>query len=149
MLLRIGFVALTVLCGISLGKELVSNQSDARYLSMRYVDEGEKTKVLAKHILQLGKDGTIDFTAGGEAIPHGAEPSLHFGTKITGKLESMENDSYRASITLKLGNPIECDDPATQIVRSECLELRTQLEVGRETKLPCGGNRWIELRVDN
>lgn len=149
MFARIGFVALTVVCGISLGKELVSNQSDARYLSIRYVDEGEKTKVLAKHTLQLGKDGTIDFTAGGETIPHDAESSLHFGTRITGKLVSIENDSYRASITLKLGNLIECNDAATQLVRSECLELRTQLELGRESKLPCGVNRWLELRVDN
>lgn len=71
------------------------------------------------------------------------------GTHIKGNLTSIENDLYRASITLTLGNQVECINAETQIVRSERLELRTELEVGRETKIPCGGNRWIQLRVDN
>ena len=149
MLVRIGFFAITLLCGISVGKELLLNQSDARYLSIRYVDEGAETKVLAKHTLRLRKDGTIDFTAGGETIPHDDEPSLSFGTQITGELESIENDSYRASIKLKIGNLVECGDAATQLVRSECFELRTELEVGKDSRIPCGEDRWIELRVDN
>ncbi len=149
MLARIGFVALTLLCGISVGKEFLSNKLDARCLSIRYVDEGEKTKVLAEQTLQLGNNGTIDFTAGGETIPHDDESALRVGTQITGNLTSIENDLYRASITLTLGNQVECINAETQIVRSERLELRTELEVGRETKIPCGGNRWIQLRVDN
>jgi hypothetical protein len=149
MLARIGFVAFTLICGISVGKELLSSRSDARYLSIRYVDEGEKTKVLAKHTLQLDNDRAIEFTAGGETRPHNDESAMRFGTQITGKLTSIKNDTYRASIKLQLGNPVACDDASTQIVRSECLELRTDLEVEREAKISCGGNRWIELRIDN
>jgi Tfp pilus assembly protein PilW len=149
MLVRIGFVAFALLCGVSVGKEFLSSKSDTRYLSVRYVDEGEKTKVLAEHALQLGNNGTINFTAGGETIPPDDESTLRVGTHITGNLTSIENDSYSVSITLTLGNQVECNDAATQIVRSERLELRTELEAGRETKIPCGGNRWIQLRVDN
>lgn len=149
MFVRIGFVAIALFCGVSLGKELLSNQSDARSLSIRYVDAGAETKVLAKHTLQLDNGGTIDFTAGGETIPHDDEPSLSYGTQITGELESIENGAYRASIKLKIGNLVECGAAATQLVRSECLELRTVLEVGKDSKIPCGEGRWIELRVDN
>jgi hypothetical protein len=63
MLARIGFVAFTLLCGVSVGKEFLSSKSDTRYLSVRYVDEGEKTKVLAEHALQLGNNGTSRLAA--------------------------------------------------------------------------------------
>ncbi len=149
MLARIGFVTLTLICGISVGKEFLPNQSDVRFLSIRYSDEGEKTKVLAQHTLRLGKAGMIDFTADGKTNPHDEDSTIRFGTQINGKLTSLENDSHTASISLKLGAPVNCDAPATQIVRSECLELRTVLKTGIESKIHCGGNRWLILRIDN
>ena len=148
MLVRIGFVVLTLLSGIAIGGNLISNPTD-RYISIRYVDEGERTKVLAEHTLALDTDGMLNFNSGGETTPREGETAIPFGTQVTGKLTSIGNASYAASISLKLGNPVLCGTPATQIVRSECLELQTVLKKGVEARIPCGGNRWIELRIDN
>ena len=149
MLVRTGSVAIAMLCGLAISGKLVSHPSNSRQLSIRYVEEGEKTKVLADHTLALGADGRLNFRAGGEAESDDGEPAIRFGTLITGKLMSIDDDSYKVSVSLTLGSPVSCDVPATQIVRSECVELRMVLDAGRKTKVPCGGGRWMELRLDN
>ncbi len=149
MPVRLGFLLLTIFCGIAVGADVLAPPPDLPQLSIRYLNETDKTQVLANHTLTTSAEGKIDFNSGGELPHQDDEPTLCFGTRINGELTPIDRQSYRLSITMELGNPVVSEDSTTQIVRSETLAIRTLLAPGKDTRIHCGGNRWIELHVDN
>ena len=148
MPVRLGFLLLTALCGIAVGADVLTPPSDIPQITIRYLDEANKSKVLANYTLTASTEGKVDFNSGGELPSRDNESTLHFGTRISGKLISIDRQSYRLSITMELANLVVSEDSATQIVRSESLAIRTVLATGEDTRIHCGGNRWIELHVD-
>ena len=52
------------------------------------------------------------------------------------------------SLKLEVGERVDSADPQTQLVRTEMLEIRSNLERGVKKRIHCGGKQWLELLLE-
>ena len=149
MVARITMIAVIVVAGTFIAfSQLKADANSSKLLSVKLVEETKNRKVLADYAILAKPSGDIGFVSGGEMRTKDSDV-ITFGTQFSGSIKNGKDGSLRLLMTLKLGNPVSSDDPITQIVRSEMLELRTDLISGVKKRIYCGGDRWCELLVEN
>ena len=57
-------------------------------------------------------------------------------------------DRFRIAPKLQVGNRVESLDPQTQVVRTQTVEIRSDLKTGVTKRIHCGGPLWLELKLE-
>ncbi|HAH43296.1 hypothetical protein [Gimesia sp.] len=149
MLIRITCCVLLLLSGSRVAKTCEPlSDTDKSSLSVRLYEQNERPKGLAEFTILFADNEEIHYLAGGELPAAQGETPLEFGVKLTGKLKPLKQKRFRAALKLEVGERVDSADPQTQLVRTETLEIRSNLERGVKKRIHCGGKQWLELLLE-
>ncbi|MCA9004633.1 MAG: hypothetical protein KDA70_05110 [Planctomycetaceae bacterium] len=149
MLVRMTCFVVILLSGSSLAKTcepLIDTEKSS--LTVRLLEQNERPKELAELTILFTDNEEFHSLSGGELPAVQGEPPLEFGVKLTGKLKSLDQKRFRAVLKLEVGNHVYSEEPQTQLVRTETIEIRSDLVNGVKKRIHCGGQQWLELLIE-
>lgn len=131
--------------------ERISSKDMRPSLSVRLIDEGKPPMTLVDSVLRLRLDGnpTIsrDIESTVDSVLAGGGEGTELGTRLSGSFED-KPDQKIVTVFIYLGREPTGNRPATRIVKTETVSLKTALKPGEDVRIDCGNNRWCELRLD-
>lgn len=149
MLLRIAVVVSLFLTGFAVAESCEpARGAKPQFITVKFVEQGTQKKVLAETALQVSQNGLLNSTSGGELPPVQGEAGLEFGVQVTGTIKPAAKDRFRIALKLQVGNRIESPDSETQVVRTQTVEIRSDLKTGVTKRIHCGGKQWLELKLE-
>lgn len=149
MVLRIAVVVSLLLIGFAVAESCEPVKlSEQQFLTVKLVEQKEQKKVLAETTLQVPQSGVLNDYSGGELPPVQGEAGLEFGVQVTGTIKPAANDRFRIALKLQVGNRVESSDSETQVVRTQTVEIRSDLKSGVIKLIHCGGQQWLELCLE-
>ena len=131
--------------------ELVPSQAkplDNLVVSIRVTDKkGEKEKMHVDQTVKVSKDGQLNHFLGGEFAETDDAPVLEFGTRITGKLGDLKDETRSLTLKVEFSSRFDSRKSKTPVVRGEVVAVRVDVKLGETTRVSLGKNRWCELRL--
>lgn len=149
MLLRMTCCVLLLLSGSRVVETCEpSIDTEKSSLTVRLYEQNEQPKELAELTILFADNEEIHSLSGGELPAAKGENPLEFGVKLTGRLKPLEQKRFRAALKLEVGERVISDDPQTQLVRTQTIEIRSDLERGVKKRIHCGGQQWLEILLE-
>jgi len=111
--------------------------------------EGSKQKILAEPTIATVPGRPFSFESGGKVKPKTGDGDLDIGTRVTGNFERTRTGTVQLALKIRIGFAVSQDeDPKTDLVRTETLDIRTVLRPGETKRLKSSASQWCEVRVD-
>ncbi len=112
--------------------------------------EAARLKILAEPIIATTAGRAFSYESGGTVKPKTGEGDLEIGTCVTGKWERTGNGAVQLALKISIGATVsQEDDPNTDLVRTETVEIRTFIRPGTTKRFNCSANQWCEISVDD
>ncbi len=128
------------------------NSNAQRVISIKVCEtasKGSKQKVLAEPTIVAVPGAPFLFESGGSAKTKAGDDDLDIGTRVTGSFEHMHTGTVQLSLKISIGATVsQDDDPRTDLVKTETLDIRTVLRPGETKRLKCSPSQWCEVRID-
>jgi hypothetical protein len=111
--------------------------------------EGSKQKTLAEPTIATIPGRPFSFESGGSVRTKTRDGDLDIGTRVTGTFERTRTGTVQLALKISFGVPVpQDDDPKTDLVKTETLDIRTALRPSETKRLKCSASQWCEVRVD-
>ncbi len=111
--------------------------------------EADRPKILAEPSIATIAGRPFSFVSGGTVKPKTGEGDLEIGTRITGNLKRLQNGMVEVTLKTRVGNTVtQEDNPDTDLVRTEIVEIRTVMRLGETKRLNCSSSQWCTIRVE-
>lgn len=111
--------------------------------------EGSKQKILAEPTFATIPQRPFSFVSGGSVRPKTGDGDLDIGTRVTGNFERTRAGTVQLVLKMCIGEEIsQDDDPESNLVRTETLDIRTILRPDETKRLKVSDSKWCEVRVD-
>lgn len=117
-------------------------------LNITLYDESAEAgrKVLVEPDVVVTLERPFSFHVGGELRDENVEDGLEFGTRVRGKIERQGRTTLIVRLSLALGNAISVENaPDVQLVRTESVDIRAPMTIGKVTRIPCGKSQTLEV----
>lgn len=149
MLIQIALLFSLCLTGIVLAETCEpASLADQQFLTVKLYEKGEQKKSLVDFTIQTAKGGKIRYVSGGELSPDQSENDLKVGIRAMGSTKRLDNQQFHLVLKLEVGETVTSNDPKTQVVRSQTVEIQSDLVTGIPKHVHCGGKQWLELQLD-
>tara|TARA_R110002111_G_scaffold255157_1_gene321245 strand:- start:30492 stop:30941 length:450 start_codon:yes stop_codon:yes gene_type:complete len=149
MLLRVTLIVSLLMNGFAVAESCEPESvAESQFLTVKLYEQGEQKKVLAENTLQVPQTGELSDFSGGTPPSVQGEAALKVGVRVTGAIKPADQGRFRIALKLQVGSRVESPDPETQVVRTETVEIRSDLKTGVTKRFHCGGQQWLELRLE-
>lgn len=149
MVLRVALIVSLFMTGFATADTCQTERvAEPQSLTVKLVEQETQKKVLAESTLQVPRNGVLDSRSGGALPPVHGEAGLEFGVQISGKIKPVAKSQFRIALKLQMGNRLESPDSETQVVRTQTVEIRSDLKTGELKRIHCGGQQWLELNLE-
>lgn len=112
--------------------------------------EAARLKIVAEPTIATTVGRAFSYESGGTVKPKTGDGNLEIGTRVTGKLERTGNGAVQLALKIRIGAAISQEnDPNTDLVRTEAIEIRTVIRPGETKRFNCSANQWCEISVDD
>ncbi|MCA9014073.1 MAG: hypothetical protein KDA77_01965 [Planctomycetaceae bacterium] len=149
MVLRVALIVSLFMTGFAAAESCKPERvAEPQFLTVSLVEQGTQKKVLAETALQVPPDRVLNSFSGGELPPIQGEAGLEFGVQVSGKIKPVAKSQFRIALKLQVGNRVESPDSETQVVRTQTVEIRSDLTTDVTKRIHCGGQQWLELRLE-
>lgn len=115
------------------------------------VGEGDdqRQKILAEPTIIADSGRSFSFKSGGKVQPKSFGDELEIGTQVNGKMERVADGVVRVTLTVQLSTTVgQEDDAATDVLKTDTVQLRSVFASGELKRVKCGERRWCEVRVE-
>jgi len=113
-------------------------------------DEGPQQKVLAEPTLVTIPGRPFSYNTGGTLKTKTGDEDLSIGTRVTGTLTRTRTGTVQVALKVSIGDSVsQDDDPETDMVKTEIIDIRTIVKMGEVKRLKWSASRWCEVRVDS
>ena len=111
--------------------------------------QGSKPRILAEPTIATIPGCAFSFESGGSVKANAGDDDFDIGTRVNGKFERTGTGTVRLALKIRIGLIVpQEDDPKTELVRTETVEIRTVLRPGETKRLTCSASQWCEVTVD-
>lgn len=147
--------AVLAVCGLACTRAVPSQEAPSPHLMLSIkigheTPAGVRGAILAEPAIATIAGRPFSFRSGGAVKLRTGEGELEIGTRVTGQLERTESGMVQLALTIRIGLVVaQEDDPNTDLVHTETLDIRTILEPGKAKRLKCSATQWCEVLVDD
>ena len=90
----------------------------------------------------------FSFRSGGELDSGNGEGAIEIGTRVRGTIRKHGRDSLLVALKLSTGHAVVDErDPDTTMAKTETVEIRTRVTIGREKQFACGRSQVLKIHV--
>lgn len=111
--------------------------------------DGSKPRILAEPTIATVPGRAFSFVSGGSVKTRAVGDELDIGTRVTGKLKRTPTGTVQLALKVSVGFAVsQDDDPETDLVKTETLDIRTVVRAGETKRFKCSATHWCDVRVD-
>lgn len=143
-----------LVCATSLSSAVSAQDNPSRQmiLSITLYEQGvndARPKILAEPAIATIPGRPFSFEAGGAVKAAATGALLRVGTRATGTLERTAPGSLKLALKISLASAVPQQlDPPTDLVRTQTLEIHTELWPGQPKRLNCSASQWCVVAVE-